>query len=179
MSKNRKAPLWRSWRLWAWVFALGFGWHTWATQWVPAYQLPCYQTYVGDFQKEAVDWQMGHPFMSGIYSGMTLGFWPEGYAIPRGCTYVNEGQGIPPWTYSPFARLAFPAFHLYATLFAILFARLYLGFLRYALRPGSRDAPIFRLLRRWQEFRHRRRLSASTQHQDSDPAGSISIHKAD
>lgn len=178
MVESQKAPLWRSWRLWAWMLALGFGWYTWDTQWVPAYQLPCYQTYVGDYQKETIDWQMGHPWMAGIYSGMTLGLWPDGYAIPRGCTYVNMGQGIPPWTYSPFARLAYPAFHIYATLFSILFARLYLAFLRYALRPGSQDVPILKLIRRWRAYRSRQPSDSSPLH-DSDPDGHMPTPKAD
>lgn len=130
------------WRILIIILAAGFAWHTWESQWVPQAMIPCYGTYTHDAQKEALDWQMSHPFMSGVYSGASLGFWPAGYAIPRGCSYVNEGAGIPPWTYTPFAHLAYPAFRAWATLFTALFVWLYAGLLAWAFRPvlsGLRD----------------------------------------
>jgi hypothetical protein len=124
------------WNLLVWCFAAGFAWHTWQSAWVPADMIPCYHTYIGDSHKETIDWQMAHPFWSGIYSGMTLGLWPNGYAIPRGCTYANEGRGIPPWAYTPFAQAAFPAFRVYATGFTFLFVWLYGALLAWAFRPA-------------------------------------------
>lgn len=129
------------WKPIVWVFAAGFAFHTWTSAWVPQDMIPCYQIYAGDSHKETIDWQMAHPFWSGIYSGMALGFWPDGYAIPKGCTYVNEGRGIPPWAYTPFAHAAFPAFRVYATAFTVLFVWLYASVLAWAFRP----APGYRL----------------------------------
>lgn len=123
------------WRILVIIFAAGLAWHTWESQWVPTAMIPCYDTYLHDPQKEAMDWQMSHPFMAGLYSGASLGLWPAGYAIPRGCSYVNEGAGIPPWTYTPFAHLAFPAFRAWATLFTALFVWVYAGLLLWAFRP--------------------------------------------
>jgi hypothetical protein len=109
--------------------------------------LPCYQDYQHDPYKEALDWQMSHPLWTGVYSGMTLGFWPDGYAIPKGCTYVNEGAGVPPWTYTAFAKAAFPAFRVYATAFTFFFVWLYGAALAWAFRP----APNYSMASKWQQ----------------------------
>ncbi|WP_143484189.1 hypothetical protein [Acidithiobacillus marinus] len=134
--------LWRiirrtlKWRLIVLILAVGFAWHTWESAWVPHAMLPCYQEFSHDPYKEALDWQMSHPLWAGIYSGMSLGFWPSGYAIPSGCTYVNEGAGVPPWAYTAFAHAAFPAFRLYATASTFFFVWLYGALLGWALRPA-------------------------------------------
>ncbi len=139
------------WRLIVLFLAIGFAWHTWESTWVPGAMLPCYQHFQNDPFKEALDWQMGHPLWTGVYSGMTLGFWPNGYAIPKGCTYVNEGQGVPPWAYTAFAHAAYPAFRLYATAFTFFFVWLYGAVLAWAFRP----APNYSMASKWQQVRHR------------------------
>lgn len=151
------------------VIALGFAAHTWITAWVPEDMIPCYQVYQHDPYKEAIDWQMAHPFWTGIYSGMTLGFWPNGYAIPKGCSYVNEGKGIPPWAYTAFAHAAFPAFRVYASLFTFFFVWLYAGFLVWAFRP----APGYRLTLPHQARPSQQALSSSAmpRSQDSGKVG--------
>lgn len=166
------------WRILIIILAAGFAWHTWESQWVPHAMIPCYGTYTHDAQKEALDWQMSHPFMSGVYSGASLGFWPAGYAIPRGCSYVNEGAGIPPWTYTPFAHLAYPAFRAWATLFTALFVWLYAGLLAWAFRPvlsGLRDG--------WKSRRSSHPLPSKPlpmQHnRDSAVAGNTGSHNPD
>ncbi|MBU2785257.1 hypothetical protein HAP93_05650 [Acidithiobacillus ferriphilus] len=81
-----------------------------------------------------VDWQMAHPFWTGMLSGVSLGFWPDGYAIPRACTAIDEGMGVPTHLYAHFVALAFPAYRMWAALFVALFAWLYLLALSWAWR---------------------------------------------
>lgn len=135
------------WRFIVLLLAAGFAWHTWESAWVPGAMLPCYQDYQHDPYKEALDWQMSHPLWTGVYSGMALGFWPDGYAIPKGCSYVNEGAGVPPWAYTPFAHAAFPAFRVYATAFTFFFVWLYGAVLAWAFRP----APNYSMGSKWQQ----------------------------
>jgi hypothetical protein len=76
-----------------------------------------------------VDWQMAHPFWTGVWAGTTLGLWPGQYAIPRACTALDEGMGVAANFYGLLAKSAFPAFHFWAAVFTAVFAWVYLSLL--------------------------------------------------
>lgn len=166
------------WRIFVLIMAAGMAWHTWEFQWVPQVMIPCYGQYVNDPQKETLDWQMAHPFMAGVWSGASLGFWPDGYAVPKGCSYVNEGAGVPPWTYTPFAHLAFPAFRIWATLFTALFVWLYAAFLAWAFRPAPTGRPLgWKSL--WPRRTHPQAPSSTSLSPDSERHGNTSSPSQD
>lgn len=116
-------------------------------------------------------------YVGRVFRGIT-GPLASGLCNSEGCSYVNEGAGIPPWTYTPFAHLAYPAFRAWATLFTALFVWLYAGLLAWAFRPvltGLRDG--------WKSRKPSRPLPSKPllmQHnRDSAVAGNTGSHNPD